>query len=267
MDHEAEMQPTEAPAEIYERRMVPAMLAPWVPALLDLVALKRGERVLDVACGTGAVARQAALQVGAGGHVVGLDFNSDMLALAAATGPAVEWRQGDAMALPFATHAFDVVVCQQGLQFFPDSGKALREAHRVLVRGGRFAAAVWCAIESNPGQHALTRGLERHVGTEAAGLMSAVFRLGDAQALQTLLEVAGFRDVRVRREKRVARFPSPELFVRWVVVGSVLGRTGVRVRDESLAAIIRDVDRALQPYMRRDGLAFPMESHLAVART
>ena len=261
------MQPTEAPAEIYDRHMVPAMLASWVPALLDLVALKPGERVLDVACGTGVVARQAVLQVGAGGYVVGLDFNSDMLALARVRGPAVEWREGNAMALPFATSAFDVVVCQQGVQFFPDSGKSLREAHRVLVPGGRFAVAVWCAIESSPGHHALTRGLERHVGTEAAGLMSAVFRLGDAQALQTLLEIAGFREVGVRREKRVARFPSPELFVRWVVVGSVLGRTGVQLRDEALAAIIREVDRALQPYMCGDGLAFPMESHLAVART
>jgi SAM-dependent methyltransferase len=91
MNREAQMQPTETPAEIYERHMVPAMLASWVPALLDLVALKLGERVLDVACGTGAVARQAALQVGPGGQAVGLDFNSDMLALARARGPAVEW--------------------------------------------------------------------------------------------------------------------------------------------------------------------------------
>jgi ubiquinone/menaquinone biosynthesis C-methylase UbiE len=261
------MQPAGSSAEIYERHMVPAMLASWVLGLLDLVAPKPGERVLDVACGTGVVARQAASQVGALGHVVGLDLNGSMLALARVLAPAVEWREGNAMDLPFPTNAFDVVVCQQGLQFFPDSGRALRETHRVLVPGGRLAVAVWCAIESSPGHHALTRGLERHVGAEAAGLMSAVFRLGDAQTLQTMLEVAGFREVRVRREKRVARFPSPELFVRWVVVGSVLGRTGVQVRDESLAAIIREVDEALQPYMHGDGLAFPMEAHLAVGRT
>jgi ubiquinone/menaquinone biosynthesis C-methylase UbiE len=261
------MHPTESPAEIYERHMVPAIFTPWVRALLDLVALKPGERVLDVACGTGVVTRQAASQVGAAGHVVGLDLNGGMLALARALGPGVEWREGNAMALPFPTNTFDVVVCQQGLQFFPDSGTALREAHRVLVPGGRFAVAVWCAIESNPGQHALTRGLERHVGTEAADLMSTVFRLGDAQTLQTILEIAGFREVRMHREKRVAHFPSPELFVRWAVVGSVLGRMGVQVRDESLAALIREVSGALQSYVHADGLAFPMEAHLAVART
>jgi hypothetical protein len=97
--------------------------------------------------------------------------------------------------------------------------------------------------------------------------MSAVFRLGDAQTLRAMLESAGFHDVRVRREKKVARFPSPELFTRWVVAGSVLGRTGIQVRDESLMAIIREVEGALQPYMRADGLAFPMEAHLAVAKT
>lgn len=255
---------TESPAEIYERHMVPAMLASWVPDLLDLVALMPGERVLDVACGTGIVARQAASRVGAGGHVIGLDLNGNMLALARVLAPAVEWCEGNAMSLPFSTNAFDVVVCQQGLQFFPDSDTALRETHRVLVPRGRFAVAVWCAIQSSPGHHALTRGLERHVGTEAAGLLSTAFRFGDAQALQTILEEAGFREVRVRREKRVARFPSTEFFVRRVVVGSVLGRTGVRVRGESLAAIIREVDGALQPYTRDGGLAFPMEAHLAV---
>src|SRR5215470_15884388 len=98
MNDEAATQPTGTPAEIYERHMVPALLASWVPALLDLVALKPGERVLDVACGTGVIARQAALQVGSEGHVVGLDFNSQMLALAGARGPAVEWREGNAIA-------------------------------------------------------------------------------------------------------------------------------------------------------------------------
>jgi hypothetical protein len=97
--------------------------------------------------------------------------------------------------------------------------------------------------------------------------MSAVFRLDDARTLQTMLEVAGFHEVRVRREKRLACFPSPEHFTRWVIVGSVLGRAGVQVRDEPLAALIREVDEALRPYVSADGLAFPMEAHLAVART
>lgn len=258
------MQSTESPGEIYERHMVPAIFSAWVPSLLDFAALRPGERVLDLACGTGVVAREAVSRVGASGHVVGLDLNGGMLARARATSTAVEWCEGSAMDLQFDVGAFDVVVCQQGLQFFPDESKALREAQRVLIPGGRLAAAVWCGIESSPGHHALALGLERHVGAEAAKQMYAVFRLGDSQALQTGLERAGFHDVRLRRERKVARFPSPHLFARWMVAGSVLGRTGVQVRDESLSAMIREVDEALQPYVAPDGLTFPMEAHLVI---
>jgi len=258
------MQPAESPGEIYERRMVPAIFNAWAPALLDFVDLRAGERVLDLACGTGVVAREAVSRVGASGRVVGLDINGGMLARARATSTAVEWCEGNATDLQFAVGAFDVVVCQQGLQFFPDESKALREALRVLVPGGRLAAAVWCGIESSPGHHALALGLERHVGAEAAELMYTVFRLGDAQVLQTTMESAGFHDVRLRRERKAARFPSPDLFARWMVTGSVLGRTSVQVRDESLTALIREVDQALRPYVTTDGLAFPMEAHLVV---
>lgn len=259
------MQSTESPGEIYERHMVPAIFNTWVPSLLDFVALRPGERMLDLACGTGVVAREAASRVGVSGRVVGLDINGEMLARARATRAAVEWCEGSAMDLPFAVGTFDVVVCQQGLQFFPDESKALREVQRVLIPGGRLAAAVWCSIESSPGHHALALGLERHVGAEAAKLMYSVFRLGDSQALQTSLEGVGFRDVRLQRERKVARFPSPDLFARWMVAGSVLGRTGIQVRNEALTAMIREVDDALQPYVAPDGLAFPMEAYLMIA--
>lgn len=259
------MQSTESPGDIYERHIVPAIFSTWVPSLLDFAALGPGERVLDLACGTGVVAREAVSRVGTSGRVVGLDINGGMLARARATSAAVEWCEGNAMDLQFAVGAFDVVVCQQGLQFFPDESKALQEARRVLVPGGRLAAAVWCGIESSPGHRALALGLERHVGAEAAKPMYTIFRLGDSQALQTSLERAGFRDVRLRRERKAARFPSPDLFARWMVAGSVMGRTGVQVRDESLTAVIREVDEALQPYVAPDGLAFPMEAHLVIA--
>jgi ubiquinone/menaquinone biosynthesis C-methylase UbiE len=261
---EANMQATESPADIYERYMVPSIFSSWVPVLLDLVALKPGERVLDVACGTGIVAREAALRVGPSGRVVGLDLNGSMLARARAHGSAVDWHEGNALALPFSDNAFDVVVCQQGLQFFPDTAAALSEARRVLVPAGRLAVAVWCAMESSPGHYALEGALARHVGTEAAGLMSAVFRLGDSQNLHKLLEAAGFHEVCVRREQRLAYFPSAEHFTRWVVVGSVLGRSGIQLRDEALTAIILEVEEKLKPYRNADGLTFPMDAHLAL---
>ena len=134
--------PAGSPAEIYERHMVPAIFAPWSADLLALVKPQPGERVLDVSCGTGIVARNAASMVGGTGRVVGIDMNASMLEIARSNDAPVEWREGDALAMPFLDQEFDVVVCQQGLQFFPDRSKALREMHRVLVPNGRLGIAV-----------------------------------------------------------------------------------------------------------------------------
>jgi SAM-dependent methyltransferase len=106
-------------SEAYERYLVPALFASWAERLLDLVAVGPGERVLDVACGTGIVARRAAARVGEGGAVTGLDRNPAMLEVARAAaievGPPIDWRAGDAARLPFPDGVFDVVTCQQGL--------------------------------------------------------------------------------------------------------------------------------------------------------
>ncbi len=260
-------QSAESPAEIYEHHMVPAIFVPWRPAFLELASPQIGHRVLDVACGTEVIAREVVSLVGPGGRVVGVDINPNMLDMARAREPSVEWREGDAQALPFDDREFDIVVCQQGLQFIPDREVAVREMHRVLIPGGRVALASWCEIESSPAHNALAQAIDKHVGSEAAALMSGAFSLGDAETFRTLLEGAGFREVRVRREGIEVRFPSAESFARYVVVGSVLGRTGVKVRDEAMTALIRDVEAALGPYVHPDGLAFPMEAHLAVARS
>jgi ubiquinone/menaquinone biosynthesis C-methylase UbiE len=136
--------------EVYERHMVPAIFGPWAPLLVAQAALHTGERVLDVACGTGVLTRLAATQVGITGNVVGLDLNPGMLAVARTLplpqGAAIDWREGDAGALPFVAATFDVVFCQLGLQYFPDRRQAVREMYRVLSPNGRLVALVWRSI-------------------------------------------------------------------------------------------------------------------------
>jgi len=157
------------------------MFAPCATQLLDLAVVGPGERVLDVACGTGIVARRAAARVGVGvgGVVTGSDVNEGMLEVAAAAATdlpvRIEWHRADATALPLPDGAFDVVCCQQGLQFVPDPPLALREARRVLAPGGRLALAVWRAIDHHPVFAALVRALERHAGPGTAALMRAPF--------------------------------------------------------------------------------------------
>jgi ubiquinone/menaquinone biosynthesis C-methylase UbiE len=256
-------------AEVYERQLVPAMFAPWAPKLIDLAGVMPGERVLDVACGTGVVARTAAARVGPAGRVVGLDLGPAMLTVARALPSvgraAVEWVEASALALPFPGAAFDAVLCQHGLQQFPDRPAALGEMRRVLVPRGRLAVAVWGRIEGSPGMAALVAALERHVGPAAADNRWVPFALGDAAALADLLATAGFSGVRVRTLAETARFPSPEALVDAQLAAPPLSTLGI-LTDEARSAVARDVAAALGPYLSSGGLAVPMEAHVAFAR-
>ena len=161
-------------AEAYERYLVPAVMARWAEALVERAALRPGGRVLDVGCGTGTVARTAAARLGKDGRLTGIDLNEGMLVRArmvsSGVRPSIEWRQGNATALPFPDGAFDVVLSQQMLQFVPDRGAALREMRRVLDSGGRAAVAVCRPIERSPGYPPLAEALRRHVGPEAEAI-------------------------------------------------------------------------------------------------
>lgn len=256
--------------DVYERHLVPAMFAPWAPLLLDAVQVRPGERVLDVACGTGVAARLAAARVGPAGHVVGLDINTAMLSVARSlppvSGPVIEWCEGSALQMPLPDAAFDVVLCQQGLQQFSDRVAALGEMHRVLLLGGRLAACVWSKIEGSPGMAALVNALERHVGAAAANNRRAPFALGDADALLALVAAAEFSDASVRTVVRTARFPSAAHLVEYQLSATPLSTLGT-MTDDALAAVVKDVDVALRPYVADDGLAVPMEAHIVSAHT
>jgi len=256
--------------EVYARYLVPAIFGPWAPVLNDLVAPQPGERVLDVACGPGVVARVAAERVGATGQVIGLDLNPGMLAVARAlpppVGAPVMWQEGRADALPFPEASFDLVFCQLGLQYFPDRPAALQEMSRVLRLDGRIALMVWRPIEYSPGFALLAEALAQHVSAEAATMMRAPFALGEAEALRSLLMEAAFRDVEVRPATEMVRFPSPADFVRWQVAGSPLAGPVAHASEHAREALLDHMSAVLQSYTGAEGLVFPIEAHVARAR-
>ena len=266
MSQEESNRPVESPAETYERYMVPAMFAAWVPDLFKLVELKPGDRVLDVACGTGIVARNAAKVVGESGKVVGVDINPGMLEVAGSRDSSILWQQANATDLPFSDGDFDVVLCQQGLQFVPDRLAVVKEMYRVLAQGGRVAIATWLSLQHSPGHYAIAKGLARHVSGEAAGLMNTAFSLGDTKEIRGWLEEVGFRDIDVRQDTRKAHFPSAGEFARRVAVGSVVGRSGISLSEDMLEALAKDVSDALKPYVDGESLAFPMSASLSSGR-
>jgi ubiquinone/menaquinone biosynthesis C-methylase UbiE len=257
-------------AEMYQSELVPAVFGPWGPRVVELAALRPGLRVLDVACGTGLVARLAAEAVGVDGRVAALDLNPGMLAVASelptVEGAAIEWVEGNAQALPFAEASFDVVCCQLGLQFFPDREGALREMKRVLVPGGRALVMVWREIDRAPGFAVLAAALGRTIGADAEELMRAPFALGDASELARLLEASGLCDCTIRAETGNVRFASAEKFIRGYIGGSPLAAFVAAAPAPAYEELVREVKRALDPLIEQESLCFPIEAHLALCR-
>lgn len=239
----------ESPAEVFDRLFLPAMAGPWAVRVADAARLAPGDRVLDVACGTGAVASQALGRVGPDGSVSGLDASPDMLAVARRKLPDLDLREGRAEDLPFADEAFDAVTCQFGLMFFDDRHRALLEMLRVLRPGGRLAVAVWDGLERTPGYAALTELVERHLGAEAGIPVRAAFALGDVEQVHSLLDGAGAASVETRSIEATARFPSVTDWVDAEVRGWIGGDFG----EVEYAALLQEAELVLRPYVQPDG--------------
>lgn len=249
---------------VYEELMVPAFFGFYAVDLVARAALRDGDRLLDVACGTGVVPRAAARSGAALGRTTGLDRTPGMLDVAAqvAGDLGAEWVEGDATAMPFEDDAFDVVTCQQGLQFFPDRPAALSEFRRVLTPGGRALVACWTALADQTAHDAYMRAIAP-LEPDLAAVGASPFTLGAADELSGLLAAAGFRDVEVVRVEHTARFASASEFVRSFAEGSPLALALATLepgRDEDLRAAALP---QLAPFEDGDGLAAPMASLVA----
>jgi ubiquinone/menaquinone biosynthesis C-methylase UbiE len=197
--------------EIYERVLVGPLFRPFAEKLVARVAPTPGDSVIDVACGTGIVARVARECLGPEARIVGVDVSPAMLAVALAVDPAIDWRQGNAASLPVgAAEHFTVLTCHQGLQFMPDKLAAIREMRRVLSPGGRLAIATWRSLDDNPGVLELNAVAERHVGP----IFDSRHSFGNPDALKCLLVDAGFREVNIETVAHDVRFGDGALFAR-----------------------------------------------------
>ena len=255
-------------AEMYEQFLVEPIFRPWVDDLLQRAELSAGDRVLDIACGTGIGARVARERLGAGARVVGIDASAPMLAVARRQGPEIDWREGNAAALPVGPdEQFDVVFCQQGMQFFPDRLAAAREMRRVCAPGGRVVVATWRPLPDVPLCRDLNGIAERHLGP----VVDQRHALGDAGTLRTLLEEAGLRGVRVDVVTRPIRFVDPTAFFQMNAHAIVGMSPAAKSKEEAergrLAALIAEESRELlAKYPDGSGLAFDLSTNAAIGR-
>jgi SAM-dependent methyltransferase len=256
-----------APADYYERDLVPALFEPWARDLVERVGTGPGERVLDVASGTGVVARIAAARVGPSGSVTALDVNPTMVEVGkqvcGAVRPAIEWRLASAEDTGLPDASYDLVFCQQGLQFVPDRSAAVRELHRVTVPGGRVAVSTWCDLEHS-GFAPFPAAFARHIPDlpEPPAFVRTIFGLSDAAELERLLTAAGFREIRIGQRSGTVRYPSAAAWARTFLSASPV----VAVAAVDAAVRERIVDEAAEALGGGDGFAFPMTAHVAVAQ-
>lgn len=255
-------------AEMYEQFLVEPLFRPWVDDLLQRAELAAGDRFLDIACGTGVVARVARQRLGAGARVVGIDASAAMLAVARREAPEIDWREGNAVALPVTPdEPFDVVVCQQGMQFFPDKVSAAREMRRVLAPGGRVVVATWRPLPEVPFFRELNGIAERYLGP----VVDQRHAFGDAAALEGLLREVGFRGVRVDIISRTIRFADPTPFFQLNAHAMVGMSPAAKAKEDAergrLAGLIAgDSRELLTGYTDGAGLAFELSTNAAIAR-
>jgi SAM-dependent methyltransferase len=251
-----------AAATAYEELHVPALFQQWPEPLLDALQVQAGDRVLDVACGTGILARTAAQRVGSQGRVAGLDPGSGMLHVAAQLAPDVEWRQGVAESMPFADESFEGVGSQFGMMFFTDRQQAIREMLRVLAPSGRLAVAVWDSLENSEAYPEEVALLQRIAGPRAADALRAPFVLGDPQELAGLFEGAGVADLQVTKRTGKARFPS----IRSMVEADLRGWLpvmGVELPEEQIDRILAEAETTLRRYVTTEGkVVFDAPAHI-----
>jgi len=240
-----------SPAEIYERRFVPALFGQWGEVVAEAAGIGPGQRVLDVACGTGALTRAVFDRLGGLGSVVGLDSNPEMLAVARQRLPRIRWQEAPAEALPFGDGEFDAVVSQFGLMFFDDRAGALREALRVLKPCGRLVVAVCDALDHSPGYAVLSELLHRLFGPEVAEAFRAPFRCGDRQLLDELCRQAGIAHAEVSRTDGTVRFDSIDALV--ATERACVWTLGGLLDDDQFARLAEAARESMAPFAGAGG--------------
>lgn len=259
MNSNTEWQLSGSAAELYEQYLVPTIFVPWAQHLLSKAVPKSGDNILDVACGTGIVARMAKARVGPAGRVIGVDINNGMLDVARSVSndKSIEWLETDVGDIPLEDCIFDIAYCQQGLQFFPDKVGALREIARLLRPGGNCMVVVAQSLDQNPLMRSQATALAKHISEDATAGIRAVCSLANGQEIMELFEEAGYVDVDWDTVDLTLTYNDGREFVRNGILSTPVAGIISNWSDHSRNALVDDILTGFCDYFDGKSLTFP----------
>lgn len=252
-------------AAVYEELLVPALFQEWANRLAESAEIKPNHNILDVACGTGVLARTIEKRLDPNGSVTGLDLNPGMLAIARRNAPNINWHQGKAEELPFEEENFDTVISQFGLMLFSSPKTALQEMYRVLKTDGHLIVAVFDSIQNIPAYEKMADLFERKVGKSVGEALRFPFSMGNIGELEVLFSEAGINNTIITTQKETARFSSP----RHMVLSDVKGWfpfAQIHLEDQTIDSIVNEAESVLNPFLTSDGtVQFDVSAHIIKA--
>ncbi len=243
--------------KLYEDKYVPALFQEWCPLAIQAAGIKMGNAVVDIACGTGALAIAASEHVGPKGKTIGVDVNKGMLSIARSKSSTVEWLNALAEKLPFADNSFNCVVSQFGLMYFENQEAAIGEMIRVLQPGGAFAIVVWDMLDNNPGLAAEEFLWQKVFSGEVD---ESPYRLGDKEDLHSLLKALGVNDIQIDTHKETACFDSIK---DWIHTGAKGWTEDDMLSDDQLKLLLDTAEKELTSFRTNQGtVSFPTFAHI-----
>jgi ubiquinone/menaquinone biosynthesis C-methylase UbiE len=243
--------------EIYENVMVPLWFGRWAEALIELVDPKNGEKILDVACGTGVTTRLVKEKVGPTGHVTGLDINAGMLIKARelAADLDIEFNESDVVDTTLQSNSFSAVISQHGYHYFPDQAAALAEFYRVLMPQGRIAISIWDGHSAYT--EAICHAVEKFISPEIARIQRSQRITPSASDLTKQLSDAKFERVEIVRQQLNIKVPKPSEFVPLHLGSMPIAQAFIDLPDDQKDALISDVENSMSDYIKGDQMMYP----------
>lgn len=258
-----------AVAENYDRELVPRMFDPWADMLLDRAELRDSMAVLDLACGSGIVMRKLLQRLDGSSRIIAADISAAMLEQAkkhARNAPNVEFVVTPAEPLSIPDASVDLVICQQGFQFFPDGDAAAREMHRVLRPGGRVAIATWCEMDRCTIFGAMQRALITTGCTEAAQKQAVPFNFMPRERLEGHFAAAGFADIAIDEPERDFVVPGGMEGMLAFMYSTPIAAFLKELPDEQRQSLHREMEKEFSAMQHNGATVGKLVAHFLFAR-